>query len=72
MDVSGTFSSCNKIRCGVPQGSILELLLFLIYINDMSGAVENKRLLHAVDSETKIYLQLRPYFKESLRSLVTG
>ena len=72
VDVSGTFSSCDKIRCDVPQGSILGPLLFLIYVNDMSGAVENKLLLYADDFAIlvadKIYLQLRPYFKESLRS----
>ena len=47
MDVSGTFSSCDKIRCGVPQGSIFGPLLFLIYVNDMSGTVKNKLLLYA-------------------------
>ena len=50
VDVSGTFSSDDKIRCGVSQGSILGPLLFSIYVNDMSSAVENKLLLYADDS----------------------
>ena len=50
VDVSGTFSSCAGIRCGVPQGSILGPLLLLIYVNDMSGAINNKLLLYADDS----------------------
>lgn len=50
VDVSGTYSSNSKITCGVPQGSILGPLLFLIYVNDMSAVVKNKLLLYADDS----------------------
>ena len=50
VDVSGTLSSHANISCGVPQGSILGPLLFLIYVNDMSSAVSNNLLLYADDS----------------------
>ena len=50
VDVSGTFSSTAQVTCGVPQGSILGPLLFIIYVNDMSAVVKNKLLLYADDS----------------------
>ena len=43
-------SDFGKISCKVLQGSILGLLLFLIYVNDMPQAVKSTLLLHADDS----------------------
>ena len=49
-DVARTFSLCANIACGVRQGSIFGPLLFLIYVNDISGVIGNKLLLYADDS----------------------
>ena len=50
VELSGVKSSTVKATCGVPQGSILGPLLVLIYVNDLSAAINNKLLLYADDS----------------------
>ena len=48
--IKNTFSWPGNLPCGVPQGSILRPLLFLLYKNNMLQAVVCELLLHADDT----------------------
>ena len=57
VSINNVDSNLRVIQCGVPQGSILGLLLFLIFINDITKCFNQfKYIFYADDSTLSSYV----------------
>ena len=54
--INGFKSSLCAMNFGVPRGSVLGPLLFLIYINDLSVSVKNSIVHHFADDTNLLYI----------------
>lgn len=54
VNVNGMTSNCIQIDTGVPQGSILGLVLFLIYINDLPASLPNDVMVTLFADDTHV------------------
>ena len=52
--VDGEVSNWKSVFSGVPQGSVLGPILFLIYVNDLDDGITSKVLKFADD--TKVFI----------------
>ena len=54
VSINGVDSESKDMLCGVPQGSVLGPLLFLIFINDLPSSIEFFTLLFADDTTLQL------------------
>ena len=60
VSVNGAKSDVSNVTCGVPQGSILGPLLFIIYINDMHRSLLKSSVYHFADDTNLIFSHENP------------
>ena len=74
VSVNGFNSSKKTMHYGVPQGSVLGPLLFLIYINDLNKAIKFCTTHHFADDTNLLYIgqslkQIQKYVNFDLKFL---
>lgn len=74
--VNGVVSDPQSIHSGVPKGSILELLLFIVYTNDAPSIIKSCDIqLYADDTplffSSNSLAEIEFYFAVDLNSVIT-
>jgi len=55
VSINGYPSDCSIVKHGVPQGSVLGPLLFVIYINDLHTCIKNSKTFHFADDTNLLF-----------------
>ena len=56
VSINGYESGFSTLNCGVPQGPVLGLVLFLLYINDLNQALQFWKVHHFADDTNLLCL----------------
>ena len=59
--LSNKFSSCLPVQSGVPDGSILGPLLFILFINDIYETISPETKISLYADDTKIWRNMKSY-----------
>ena len=57
ISINGISSDLLKVNFGVPQGAVLSLLLFLVYINDLHDSIRFSFPFHFADDTGLLNIQ---------------
>ena len=55
VEIDGVRSECREVKCGVPQGTVLGPILFIIYINSLLGLSSRGRIISFADDTVIFY-----------------
>ena len=71
VSINGFDSSLQNVIHGVPQGSVLGPLLFLLYINDLHACVHNSDVFHFADDTNLLHIPKHGLNKRNIRRINT-
>ena len=58
VSINGQVSDIAHVSSGIPQGSVLGPLLFVIYINDLPDVIDKESFLFLFADDTKVFREI--------------